>query len=70
MADQLFVRRDGQVIATLSRSGASLWVTYSDEVLDTVSAGTPLLSCSLPVRSTRADATAWARGLLPEGEHR
>lgn len=70
LTDKLFVRCDGDLLATLGRSGRRLWVTFSDEVLDTVPAGTPSLSCSLPVRSTRADATAWARGLLPEGEHR
>lgn len=70
MADRLFVRRDSSVIATLTRSSSGLSVSFSDEVLDTVPAGTPVLSCSLPVRSTRADASAWARGLLPEGEHR
>lgn len=70
MADRLFVRRDSKPVATLTRSGSGLWVSFSDEVLDTVAAGTPLLSCSLPVRSGRADASAWARGLLPEGAHR
>jgi serine/threonine-protein kinase HipA len=70
MAERLFVRRDGEVLATLTRSGPKLWAAYSEAVLDTIPAGTPLLSCSLPVRSTRVDATAWARGMLPEGQHR
>lgn len=69
MADQLEIRREGHPIASLQRRGSKLFVTYSPEVLQTVPAGTPVLSCSLPVRSTRLDATAWARGLLPEGQH-
>lgn len=69
MAERLFVRRDGEVLATLTRAGAKLWVRYSDEVVES-SAGIPVLSCSLPVRSTRKDGAAWARGLLPEGAHR
>lgn len=69
MTDRLYVRRDGRVVATLQRSGPKLWVNYCDDVVET-SAGAPLLSCSLPVRTSRSDASAWARGLLPEGEHR
>ena len=70
MGERLFVRRDGVVLATLTPAGAKLWVEYSDQVIDCTAAGTPLLSCSLPVRTTRLDGAAWARGLLPEGEHR
>lgn len=69
MTDSLEIRRDGALIATLEPRGSKLFVTYSPKLLDTVRAGTPMLSCSLPVRSTRLDATAWARGLLPEGQH-
>lgn len=69
MAERLEVRRDGVALAHLQTMRSRLWVTYTDEVLDTVPAGTPVLSCSLPVRSTRTDASAWARGLLPEGQH-
>lgn len=69
MTDRLEIRRDGVVLAHLHAARNKLWVTYSDEVLDTVPAGTPVLSCSLPVRSARTDASAWARGLLPEGQH-
>lgn len=69
MAERLEVRRDGAVLAHLRTERKRLWISYSEEVLDTVPAGTPVLSCSLPVRSTRSDASAWARGLLPEGQH-
>lgn len=69
MAERLEVRRDGVALAHLQTVRNKLWVTYCEEVLDTVPAGTPILSCSLPLRSTRTDASAWARGLLPEGQH-
>ena len=69
MAERLQVRRDGDLLGVLAAAGSGVAFTYSDQVLDAVAAGTPILSCSLPVRSTRRDATAWARGLLPEGQH-
>jgi serine/threonine-protein kinase HipA len=67
--ERLEIRRDALVVAHLQRAKKGLWVTYTPEVLDTVATGTPVLSCSLPVRSTRLEASAWARGLLPEGQH-
>ena len=43
---------------------------YTREVVEQYDVGTPLLSCSLPVRSGRFPATAFVVGLLPEGQHR
>lgn len=49
------------------RLGA-LTCTYTAEALDAWAGGSPLLSCSLPLRSrTFKDAAQWFRGLLPEG---
>ncbi len=69
MSDTLEVRRDGVVVARLSDRRGRLRCSYSDEIVASVPGGTPLLSCSLPVSGRPADATAWARGLLPEGQH-
>ncbi len=70
MNDPLEVRRDGSVVARLRRRRGGIACEYSEEILDTVPLGRPVLSCSLPVTPRPADATAWVRGLLPEGhEH-
>ena len=66
----LEVRRDEQVVAHLHKKRhGSVDCVYSEETLALVPGGTPLLSCSLPVRSMAQDATGWARGLLSEGRH-
>ncbi len=44
--------------------------TYVREVLERHDIGTPLLSCSVPVRPGTVPATAFVVGLLPEGQHR
>jgi len=41
---------------------------YSEEALRSAPLNSPLLSCSLPLRDRPADATAFCRGLLPEGQ--
>ena len=69
MNDPLEVRRDGSVVARLHRRRGGIACEYSEEILDTVPLGRPVLSCSLPVTPRPADATAWVRGLLPEGQH-
>lgn len=43
---------------------------YLPETLDAYSVNVPLLSCSLPVRKGRFNATAFFDGVLPEGQHR
>lgn len=66
----LEVRRAGTLIATL-RPGARgrLACRYSPDTLNAFPGGTPILSCSLPLQTAARDATAWCRGLLPEGQH-
>lgn len=65
----LEVRRDGELIARLRRVEGRLMCEYDERILDRIPGGTPLLSCSLPVGAVPRDASAWARGLLPEGNH-
>jgi len=43
---------------------------YSAEALARWPGGVPLLSCSLPLQPRLADASVFASGLLPEGQHR
>ncbi|MDQ1636566.1 MAG: serine/threonine-protein kinase HipA [Frankiaceae bacterium] len=43
---------------------------YSQDALDRYPLGSPVLSCSLPVRPGRQDAWPFVTGLLPEGQHR
>ena len=43
---------------------------YSAEALERWPGQVPLLSCSLPLQSRLADASVFASGLLPEGQHR
>jgi len=44
--------------------------SYTEEALDAWPANIPLLSCSLPLGARRQNATVFAAGLLPEGQHR
>jgi serine/threonine-protein kinase HipA len=41
---------------------------YSDEALRSAPLNSPILSCSLPLGDRPLDATAFCRGLLPEGQ--
>ena len=41
---------------------------YSEEALRSAPLNSPILSCSLPLRARPQDATAFCRGLLPEGQ--
>ena len=43
---------------------------YADNARELAPLGTPLLSCSLPIRSQLQDAYPFLTGLLPEGRHR
>jgi len=62
---------DGLLVARLSgtRPGV-VQCTYTHEALARWEGNTPLLSCSLPLRSARLNAWAFTTGLLPEGKHR
>jgi serine/threonine-protein kinase HipA len=57
-------------VATLdARRPWDLRCRYERDVVTAGVANRPLLSCSLPVTRQAASATAWVRGLLPEGNH-
>jgi serine/threonine-protein kinase HipA len=61
---------EGVRVATLDvRRPWDLRCRYEREVVANGVANRPLLSCSLPVTRQAAAATAWVRGLLPEGNH-
>lgn len=69
--NELAVWLRGEKVARLRRTGPGrVSVEYTQAVLDTVPLGTPLLSCSLPVRRGRAQGWPFVTGLLPEGQHR
>ncbi len=68
---QLEVWLHDQHVASLEAPGiGKIRVQYTAEALDSHDLGTPLLSCSLRLRSTTLDGRAFATGLLPEGQHR
>lgn len=61
---------DGVQVATFSsRRGHDIGCHYIEAVLERYRSNTPLLSCSLPLSPRRLDATVFASGLLPEGQH-
>ncbi|MFN0026798.1 MAG: HipA domain-containing protein [Acidimicrobiales bacterium] len=67
---RLGVWLDGTKVATLeARKPWDLRCRYEPAVVAQGEANRPLLSCSLPVTRQAANATAWVRGLLPEGNH-
>ena len=47
-----------------------LYCTYTEQALAHWAGLSPVLSCSLPLRPRRMNASAFANGLLPEGQHR
>lgn len=67
---RLEVWRDEEHIASLEALRPwKLRCRYDPSVVAERRANQPLLSCSLPITSRAQDASAWARGLLPEGNH-
>lgn len=60
---------DGTHVADIEGDGADILLRYTPEVLGAWPANTPLLSCSLPVRSGSQRAGPFFRGVLPEGQH-
>jgi len=48
----------------------SMSLRYSTAALERFPGNAPLISCSLPLRRQRQDASAFCEGLLPEGQHR
>ena len=66
----LDIRLGGEIIAHLQEArGGRLLCNYTDEVVESSPGGVPLLSCSLLVSAQQLNASGWARGLLPEGDH-
>ena len=57
-------------IAVFSERGATIRCRYLQENLLSVPSESPVLSCSLPLGGGRLNATNFATGLLPEGDHR
>lgn len=57
-------------VAEFSERGSTIRCRYLVESLDGVDFESPVVSCSLPLRSGRLNATNFALGLLPEGPHR
>lgn len=58
-------------VAVLRRTGpGGVSCEYTRRTIDDHPLGTPLLSCSLPVRRGRRSAWPFITGLLPEGHHR
>jgi serine/threonine-protein kinase HipA len=47
-----------------------LYCTYTEQALARWRGLSPVLSCSLPLRPRKMNASAFAGGLLPEGQHR
>ncbi len=71
MPEPLNVWFDDRLVAQLvaGRQRGQVMCQYATETIDRIPGGVPLLSCSLPVSARRLDASAFCRGLLPEGRH-
>ena len=62
---------DGLLVARLTGNRPGfVQCAYTAEAFTRWRGNTPVLSCSLPLRSGRLNAWAFATGLLPEGRHR
>jgi serine/threonine-protein kinase HipA len=69
--EPLGVWLDGLLVAELAaRRPWELHCTYTKQALARWSGLSPVLSCSLPLQSRRMNASVFAGGLLPEGQHR
>jgi serine/threonine-protein kinase HipA len=69
--EPLGVWLDGVLVAELTaRRPWELYCTYTERALARWPGLSPVLSCSLPLQSRRMNASAFANGLLPEGQHR
>ncbi len=60
----------GERVAEITEWRGGLRATYLPGTLDRWPLGTPVLSCSLRLRTGSLDATAFLDGLLPENPHR
>ena len=73
MADELTIWLSGVAVASLSRRGADLTVTYDRELVGDLGVGALCLSIALPVSAKPYSGLAarrWLEALLPEGETR
>lgn len=69
--NQLTVWLGERKVAVLRRAGpGGISCEYTSDAVVEHPLGTPLLSCSLPVRRGRRAAWPFVTGLLPEGHHR
>jgi serine/threonine-protein kinase HipA len=69
--EPLGVWLDGLLVAELTpRRPWQLDCRYTEQALASWAGFSPVLSCSLPLQDRRMDASAFAGGLLPEGQHR
>lgn len=71
MADRLQVWLGEIHVADVERrrrGDLHLRLRYTEQALERWPGNTPLVSCSLPLRERPADARAFLRGLLPEGD--
>jgi serine/threonine-protein kinase HipA len=61
----------GLHVATLnSQKGWDIRCSYTQDALEKWPGGIPVLSCSLPLQERALNASVYASGLLPEGQHR
>lgn len=69
--EPLGVWMDGLLVAELTpRRPWELHCRYTDEALSRWQSLSPVLSCALPLQKGRMNASVFADGLLPEGQHR
>jgi serine/threonine-protein kinase HipA len=69
--EPLGVWMEGLLVAELTpRRPWELHCQYTDEALARWPHSAPVLSCSLPLEDRRMNASVFADGLLPEGQHR
>jgi serine/threonine-protein kinase HipA len=70
-AEPLGVWMDGLLVAELTpRRPWELYCRYTEQALTRWPHSSPVLSCSLPLQDRRMNASVFADGLLPEGQHR
>ncbi|MGB3412682.1 MAG: HipA domain-containing protein [Microthrixaceae bacterium] len=60
----------GERVAEITERRGELRATYLTAAFDRWPLGSPVLSCSLPLRTGAVDATSFLDGLLPESPHR
>jgi hypothetical protein len=69
MTDELLVELYDTVTAVLRRAGSRIELEYTAAARARWGVGSPVLSCSLPIVTTRSDATEFIKNLLPDNEN-